>query len=334
MASLQARWRRALATGGATVLVSLGSFADSPSAPTSDFSSEKGNMVIPLYRGAINPFEITIAQQPNNCANHPDVKIKWDEDANTVHVRLTGTGVVYRNPVIHRTLGVDYFPNQWFAEPQNIEGGRYQFWIVTAGPIVTFYYDPNTLNFIGSEWDFATPPPAIPIQLPSLMLVGSQFFQPNENGDVDFTWDFPYDHVTRGDLPEQFAHHFVSFPPPNLCEVNPYRIDQSHLRPYISPPRPASEAESFATYLKGGFAFDLTTEPSSYYEWPPKTTLVENYTGTTFVGGTVPNGWSFDIEAAFMNNAPPIRPWEGAGTCTQFYTPRHTKNMNFCGGGQ
>lgn len=327
-----ARLRRALTLGGATLLVSLGSFADSLSVPTSDFSTETGQVTIPLHRGAINPFEITIAKQPDNCANHPDVIIKWDEGENTVHVQVKGNHVLFPHPTIHRTLGVDYTPNAFFPEPQNIDGGRYQFWIITAGPLVTFYYDPATLNLIGSQYDFPTPPPAIPIQLPSLLGVGSDFFQPDDDGNLDFQWDFPYDHVTRGDLPALFAHHFVSFPPPNLCEVNPYRIDQSHLRPYISPPRPASEALSFSTYLKSGFVFDLTTEPSTYFTFPPRTSLVENYTETTIVGGAVPDGWAFDIEAAFMNVAPPIRPWAGAGTCSQFFTPPHTKNLNFCGG--
>src|SRR5262249_39091961 len=143
------------------------------------------------------------------------------------------------------------------------------------------YYDPNTLNLIGSEKDFATPPPAIPIQLPSLMGVGSDFFQPDKNGDVDFQYDLKYDHITRGDLPDQFAQHYISFPPPNLCVVNPFRIDQSTLRGYISPPAPADQALSFDTYLNGGFVFDLTTEPAEYFTFPPRTTLVQNYTETS-----------------------------------------------------
>jgi hypothetical protein len=81
--------------------------------------------------------------------------------------------------------------------------------VITAGPDVTFYYDPSNLNLIGSQFDFTTPPPAIPIQLPSLIAVGSQLFQPDDNGDLDFVWDFPYDHVTRGDLP-QFARRLLS----------------------------------------------------------------------------------------------------------------------------
>jgi hypothetical protein len=36
-----------------------------------------------------------------------------------------------------------------------------------------------------------------------------------------------------------------------------------------------------------------------------------------------------DIEAAFMNIAPPIRPWAGAG-CSQYFEPMHTKGLDFC----
>jgi hypothetical protein len=228
-----------------------------------------------------------------------------------------------------RTEGVDWFPNPFWPDSKDVINGRYQFWVIAPGPAITFFYDPSTLNLIGSQFDFTTPPPAIAIQLPSLIAVGSRLFQPDDNGDVDFVWDFPYDHVTRGDLP-QFAQHYASFPPPNLCEIDPFRIDLSTLRPYFSKPRPASEALPFSEWTRSGWVFDTTIEPATYFTFPPLTNQTATYSNTTVVGGGIPDGWNFDIEAAFMNVAPPIRPWGGAGSCTQFFMPRHTKNLNFC----
>jgi hypothetical protein len=302
-------------------------FADSPQRQAEgEGTTERGSITVPLNRGGIAPFELTVAATPNGCTTHPDVTIDWDQAENTVHLHLFGKGVLTPHPTVLRTLGVDFTPNQFFPEPQNVVDGRYQFWVITAGPLVTFFYDPSTLNLIGSQFDFTTPPPAIPIQLPSLAAVGSQLFQPDDNGDLDFVWDFPYDHVTRGDLP-QFGAHYVSFPPPNLCEVNPFRIDLSTLRPYISKPQ---QALPFSVWTRSGFVFDLTIEPSTYFTFPPFTTLTATYSNITEVAGAVPNGWAFDIEAAFMNIAPPIRPWPAAGTCVNYFTPMHTKNMNFC----
>src|SRR5262245_59797089 len=168
-ASSARRWGPAIACGAAALLAAIGSLADAPTGPHSNFSPEKGELFLPLHRGAINPFEITIAKQPDDCRHQPDLTIKWDQEANTVHVNLEGEKVLFPHPTILRTPGVDYTPNQFFPEPQNVINGRYQFWIITTGPLVTFYYDPATLNLIGSEWDFDTPPAAIPIQLPSLL---------------------------------------------------------------------------------------------------------------------------------------------------------------------
>ena len=88
-------------------------------------------------------------------------------------------------------------------------------------------------------------------------------FQPNANGKVHVDWSFPYDDAHRGDRPE-YSHHIVTFPPPSLCEANPFRLDLSTLRPYITDPLPRSESRPWDDYLRGGLLFDiddtLTTE--------------------------------------------------------------------------
>ena len=161
-------------------------------------------------------------------------------------VRLTGPpGSLEPFPDVERTAGVNYFPNPFFPEPEDYQDGRYQLWLVSAaGPMVNFYFAGDTLNLLGSDLDFNTPPSSsIPVPFPTLYLFGSPTFQPDAQGAVDMQWSFPYDRAIRGDRPE-YAHFYVTFPPPNLCLVNPFRLDLSTLRPYISDPVPASQAKS------------------------------------------------------------------------------------------
>jgi len=291
---------------------------------------EKGKLEIPLYRGAAQPLELAVIPTPNNCQGHVDLKLEWDEEENWVKVKLKGDNVLERFPDIDRTPGLNFNPNPWFPEPEDIVDGRYQFWIVTNGRMLTFWYDPSSLDLLGSELDFEDGPPAgaIPVPFPTLRLFPSPFFQPKANGDLNFEWTFSYDHVVRGDLPH-LTEYYLTFPPPNLCQVNPYRIDQSHLRPYGSKPLPASEAPSFGEYLRGGFIFDITVEPAAYFTDRAIQTGIGSYQQTTMVG-TIPNGQTLDIDAVFGNVAPPFRPWPSAGSCELYAPPFHNPDANFC----
>src|SRR5258708_13230550 len=107
------------------------------------------------------------------------------------------------------------------------------------------------------------------------------------NGDVSFTGNFPYDHLARGDRPE-FGHHIVSFVPPNLCQANQFRFDQSTARPYISKPLPAAQALPFSEYLRAGLLFDLTVELPTYAVEPPRTNLTAACSGETNITGSQP----------------------------------------------
>ena len=48
------------------------------------------------------------------------------------------------------------------------------------------------------------------------------------------------------------------------------------------------------------------------------------------LGGGIPRGWTNDLEAVFANLAPPIRPWEGAGTCENWFKPVRNRDFNAC----
>ncbi len=302
-----------------------------PDGPYGKGNLAKGEVKVMLNRGAVVPFELTVMATPNNCEGHMELTVSWDEDDNEVVLRLEGDEVLTPHPTVERTLGVDYTPNAFFPEPEDYTNGRYQLWVLGAGPITMFYYDPSTLDLMGSQHDFEVPPPAIPVFLPTQRMFATDLFQPDEDGDVDLTWTFDYDGLVRADRPE-FSHHLVTFPPTNLCGVNPNRLDLSTLRPYLTKPFPAADAMSWSDYLRGGLLFDLTIEPPDYYVDPPSTSLAATYSGGTAVGGGVPRGWNVDIDAVFMNVAPPIRPWAGAGSCENIYPGLHTTGLNVCGG--
>lgn len=313
-------------------LLAIPAEAGKPKGPFGKGDISKGELRTMLYRGAAAPFEITVLATRNDCQGSLELEIEWDEEDDEVEVKLEGKNALDPYPDVVRTEGVDYFPNPFFPEPEDYYDGRYQLWIVgAAGPITMFFYDPVTLDLLGSEHDFEAPPPAIPVPFPTLRMFATPMFQPKFNGDVKKKWEFSYSGMVRGDRPE-FSHHLVTFPPPNLCGVDPNRLDMSTLRPYVTAPFPAAEARPWSEYLAGGLLFDVTVETPDYHTEPPRTNLAATFSGATAIAGGVPNGWTFDIDAAFMNVAPPIRPWPGAGTCQQYYTPFHTTGLNVCGG--
>lgn len=332
MQDVKQRKRRYLFTAalGVAMLLSSRGLADSPQRPRSSGTFHKGSLTIPLHRGGATPFEAFLPALPSNCEAEMMFTLTWDEEANRVHARLTGKHVLVPHPTIRRTQGVDFFPNPIWPEPKDIVNGRYLLWILSPDRMITFYYDGVTRDVLGSEFDLPTPPPgATTLSLPSIKLVPSPFFQPDAEGNVDVEWSYAYDNMVRGDLP-QFAHSFFTPPPTNLCLANPFRYDQSTTIGYTSPARPAAEAMSFSDYLRNGLIFDITVEPPKYFTFPPTAGQTSFYSNATVVGGGIPKGWSLDLDAVFMNNAPPIKPFAGAHSCRDHFVPRHNPNLNFC----
>lgn len=328
------KWARATTLGASLLLVGSVVFAhdsanDAP-YPTAKGNYEKGSLTMALHRGGAVAFETFMPKLPGNCEGEMTLHLEWDEEQNWVKLNLKGEHILQKRPSIHRTEGVNFFPNTLWPEEKDFEDGRYQFWILAPTNMITFYYDPSTLDVMGSEYEFTTPPAgAISLQVPGIKLFPTPFFEPDSQGNVDFSWKFSYDHVVRGDLP-QFAHHFNTYPPKNLCYANSTRYDLTTSRPYLSKPRPASEAQSFSDYLRNGLLFDTTIEPRTYATFPPLLTATSAYSGMTVTGGGVPRHWALDLDAVFMNNGPAIRPFEYAGTCKDEYKAHHIKNINFC----
>ncbi|MCX4246322.1 hypothetical protein [Paraliomyxa miuraensis] len=324
----------------ATILAVLGTFAllgsapaeakkKKPDGPYSTGDLEHGELFLPLYRGATVPFELSVIATPD-CSAPLDMTLSWDADDDELTVEIKGKGALEPHPNLYRTAGVDFFPNQFNPQVEDVIDGRYQLWLISAsGPMLMFYYDPVTLDLLGSEYDFEVPPPAIAISFPTLYLVPTPFFQPDEDGDVDETFTYSYEAMTRGDRPD-LAHFYITFPPHNLCFANPDRLDLSTLRPYLTDPRPADEARPWSDWLRGTMLFDVTVEPPEYHTEPPRVTFMGSHQNSTAVGGGLPDGWKLDLDAALMGVAPPIRPWQGAGLCEQTFEPMHAPGINFC----
>jgi hypothetical protein len=306
-----------------------------PDAPYGTGNLDKGEFKVELFRGAAVPFEITVIETPNNCEGQVDLTVKWDREDNEVKVKLrSDNNTLEQHPDVERDFGVDYLPNPFFPELEDVVNGRYQLWIVSAsGPIMNFWYSPVTLDLVGGPGEFPPdePPPVglIPVPFPTLYMFATPMFQPNHHGKVNVNWEFPYDDAHRGDRPE-YSHHIITFPPPSLCGANPFRLDQSTLRPYITAPLPRSESRPWDDYLRGGLLFDVTVEPETYAVEPPLTNLTATYSGGTAVGGAIPRGWQLDIDAAFAGLAPPIKQFAGANSCEQYFEGFHTVGLNVC----
>ncbi len=317
-----------LLTAG-TVVLAYATVNHHNSTPEGKGNLERGTLTAELYRGAAVPDELLVVDLPGNCENHLDLTLKWNKAANLVTVKLKGQNVLEPYPDVTRTEDVNYFPNPFWPEPKDIVDGRYQLWLISPHGNVTFYYDVNTAELLGSEYDFASPPEqSIPVDFPTVRALPTGFIQPDSNGNVDFTFHMEYDNMVRGDLP-QYTHVVASFIPHNLCLANPYRYDLTTTRPYAVT-LPASEALTWEDYLRDGLIFDTTIEPAQYYTDPPLTTMIATYSNTVAVGGGIPQGWTFDLEAVFMGVAPPIKPWEGAGSCEPWFKPKRDRGINFC----
>ena len=189
--------------------------------------ARKGFMTLPIYRAGAVPDEFLVLKTPGNCQRSVQVTMAWDEAQNYVRIRVQGKGVLERLPSVNRTEGVDFFPNRFWPEPEDFDNGQYLLWFISSPFVATFYYDVATFDLLGSEYDFATPPvPSIPVELPVFTAIPTPFFQPDENGDVDVTWEYAYDAMVRPDLPNQ-AHALGSFIPHTLCKADPYRYDSN-----------------------------------------------------------------------------------------------------------
>ena len=297
--------------------------------------ASKGFYTHPIYRAGAVPFDFTVLPTPGNCGNAIQVSVGWDEDDNYVRVHIKGKNVLDKLPSIRRTEGVDYFFNPFQPEPKDYDNGRYTLWIVTSPGTGNWFYDPMTLDLVGSEFDLEPEQTVglIPVNIPYFVAIPSPFFQPDENGDIDMVYEYDYDALVRPDLPDQ-THTVGTFLPHSLCQADPFRYDRTAARSHLIP-QDASNALSWRDYWENGIIYDLTVEPPEYFTNPPTATNVGVYQGAIGVAGGIPKGQTLSFASFFGGTAPPLEhlptaPGPGE-SCTQYYKPINPNAINICG---
>jgi hypothetical protein len=309
-------------------------------APVWVGNDDKGQLYLPQWRGAsVGIEEYVYAPPSGDCRNlKGTVRVDWDSAANTVRIVAKYRGLP-RRPSVRRTEGVDFTPNPFHEFPKDFDNGVYRLWVIQgAAPVpATFYYDPATLNLLGSQLNFPSGPPnggaVIPVTIPLFTLSGSASFEPDERGFAVHDYTIPYDHlqVESGD----FSVARISYVPFNLCFGQPAAPARGQARPYVSPWLAPGIGPSFRALLHSGLAFDIQLEN------PTDATLNGNlpyvFGGVAFIGapsfqGGVPNGYRFSLSEQIQNVSPIIRPVPGGNGlgCAPYVNEPHITAPNHC----
>jgi len=301
----------------------------------------RGALVAPMWRGASDGIEDYIYAPPDgDCTGARGVfRIDWDKKANTVHYQVKYKKIP-PHPSIHRTEGVDFFTDPVHAAPKDFDNGGYRFWTILAAQSVLndFYYDPTTLQFIGSQYDFpaGAPAGAIKIQIPVFALLTNHLMFPREDGSLFHEYTVPYDKPTVEGGPWSFG--IATYIPLDLCQGNPVQPTAGQLRPWAGPWLTSDQLSlPWDQMLKHGLVFDTTVDENQPF---PETFGYEPYiySAIAFIGnqpafqGGIPNGYRNNLASVILQVAPAIRPLEGGSGqgCFPFVLDPHVTGPNLC----
>lgn len=296
-------------------------------APIWRGNNDEGQMYSPLWRGALPGIEEYVYTPPSgDCRGiKATVRIDWSKSKNTVKFTIKGKNFV-PHPSVHRTEGVNYWPNEFHPAPKDFDNGAYRLWIIqgTVTNKENLWYAPP--GDYGAECQFGPPcgplratqytsttqPPDAPVQLvaPTFEITGSQQFQPDANGFFSHQFTNHYGQFTNeGGM---FAGDFVTFAPEDLCQAHPGPVfPKSQFRPVASPWIAADQAPGWDAFLAANLSFDLHAEETA----DPNVlggNLPYVYSGISVVGnmpvlrGGVPNGAHAVLTGAITNVQPPI----------------------------
>jgi hypothetical protein len=303
-----------------------------------------GAVILPQWRGAgagIEEYEY--APPGGDCRKlRGTVRADWDSAANTVQITMKYRGLP-QHPSVRRTEGVDFFPNQYHQIPKDFDDGRYRLWVILGATTnaINFYYDPVTLQILGSQLNFPGGPPnngqVITIRLPVFGLSGSAAMQPDASGNLFHQYSFPYNSIAAEGGFYSIAYN--AYLPFNLCNSIPSNPALGQLRPYVSPWQAPGAGPSWKTILHSNLTFDLQLEkpddatPATGGNLPYVFGGVALMGNSTGVQGGVPNGYRQSIPAAIQNVSPVILPLPGNQTglgCTAYVNDPHIDAPNFC----
>ncbi len=301
---------------------------------------EEGAVYTALWRGASSGMEDFVYAPPGgDCRGvKGTVRVDWSKARNHVHYLLKLRGLP-AHPSVHRTEGVDWWFDPFHQAPKDIEDGAYRFWtIFTNTRIASLYYDAQTLDLLGSEFEFPSGPPpgSISIAIPVAGLFATERMHPDPNGFIIHEFDLRYDRVTvEGGA---FSVAYDAFPPLNLCQGFPALPSLGQQRPWVSHWQPAAAGPTWADVLDAGLSFDTTVDDASqtypgFGDYFPYV-----HSGVTFIGnavvvqGGVPNGFRLSIPSLIQQVGPVICPIDGGNgaACLSYVNDPHVDAPFFC----
>ena len=213
---------------------------------------DEGRFEFPLALGLAGNNEVQIAP-PQVCEGSARATVTYSKAQNRVLLDVDYHGLPYR-PSFTRPRDVSNPYVQW---PVSVENANYQVWFLGRqfNFTTTFYYSGTTLQLIGSEFDLPNGPPAgsIPVAVPSAQMIGTNAFEPDEDGEAHPHFEFNYDQILDN---VGSGGTYVSTLPFNLCKPDEYGIY------YTQGGLPASLAMNFDQVLDsihGGYGMIVHT---------------------------------------------------------------------------
>lgn len=300
-----------------------------------------GALVMPMFRGTAVAIEDYLFTPPDgDCGNvRGTLRIDWNSHANRVRYQIKYKNVPV-HPSVHRTEGVDFYPNPVYAAPKDIEDGAYRMWTVLGALSIfrEFYYDGQTFLFVGSEFDFpgGAPPGTITAHIPVFILLSSKLMHPDEDGSLFHEYSVAYDNVTNEG--GAYTHIEGTYIPLDLCQGNPIQPTLGQLRTWFGPWMNGPPT-SWRDFLKRGPAFHGTVDenlpfPDTFGFAPYGAPSISHMGNEPMFQGGVPPGWRNDLASNIIQVAPGIRPLEGGGNgpgCSSFLVDPHITGPNICG---
>jgi hypothetical protein len=237
-----------------------------PRTPTGYSTIEQRQVYAPADEGEFD-FEMSLATggenevaiiEPMMCAGSAKAKLTYSKSRNTVDLELDFDHSLPYRMSYTRPNDISTPYNQF---PTSVQNGKWQVWFFEKlfSLHTTFYYDPATLNLIGSANDFdisTLPANVIAVDVLTLQMVSSPLFEGKPDGSGHIHIQFAYDHLIDKDGNGGMQ---VAYLPYNLCFPDQYGV-------YYTKPLTPAQALGWDDVLQDiwsgyGFAAVTSLEP-------------------------------------------------------------------------
>ncbi|MGF1523326.1 MAG: hypothetical protein ACFBSF_13505, partial [Leptolyngbyaceae cyanobacterium] len=231
---------------------------------------DEGHIQIPLGLGLTIPDELEL-HEPIMEAGGGDATITYSKADNTVQMDFEFEGVPFRQDFV-RPEDVSTPFNRF---PVSVENSEWQMWIIghLFSTESTFWYDGETNELIGNEFDIFDEIPAddtpidvnndggldIPVTLPVVQMIQSPIFEGNPDGTASLSLSLDYDQLldSRGT-----AGAYVAMAPYDLDQEDAFGIY------YTEGGLPLSQAMTWDDFLANirpggqGISLIMSSEPN------------------------------------------------------------------------